>query len=173
MRMCKFYLPWTLPWIIKIKDWEMAPNTKLSITPSFLELQSPDFAWKFIWTVQTNSENKMAAKKQNGHQKTKWPPNNKLSITHSFLELQSQDFVWKFQWTVWTNSEKNGHQKTKWPPNDKTDHNSLNFQSRSSRFCMVVHIDLLHTELQKAWNVTRSWNFHKIFYFTWEFRIQT
>ena len=28
-----------------------APNTKLSITHSFLELQSPDFAWKFIWTV--------------------------------------------------------------------------------------------------------------------------
>ena len=25
-----------------------APNTKLSITRSFLELQSPDFAWKFV-----------------------------------------------------------------------------------------------------------------------------
>ena len=29
-------------------------NTKLSITHSFLELQSPDFAWKFIWKVQIN-----------------------------------------------------------------------------------------------------------------------
>ena len=42
---------------------------KLSITHSFLELQSPDFAWKFVWTVQTNFEknlkNKMAAKSQN------------------------------------------------------------------------------------------------------------
>ena len=28
-----------------------APNTKLSITHSFFELQSPDFAWKFVWTV--------------------------------------------------------------------------------------------------------------------------
>ena len=37
-------------------------NTKLSITHSFLELQSPDCAWKFIWTVQKNSKNKMAAK---------------------------------------------------------------------------------------------------------------
>ena len=38
------------------------PNTKLTITHSFLELQSPDFAWKFVWTVQTNSKTKMAAK---------------------------------------------------------------------------------------------------------------
>ena len=30
--------------------------------------------------------------------------------------------------------------KTKWLPNPKTDHNSLNFQPRSSRFCMVTHI---------------------------------
>ena len=35
----------------------MAPNTKLSITHLFLELQSPDFAWKFVWTVQTNTRN--------------------------------------------------------------------------------------------------------------------
>ena len=27
------------------------PNTKLSITCSVFGLQSPDFAWKFIWTV--------------------------------------------------------------------------------------------------------------------------
>ena len=38
------------------------PNTKLSITHSFLELQSAAFLWKFVWTVRTNSENKMAAK---------------------------------------------------------------------------------------------------------------
>ena len=29
-------------------------NTKLSITQSFFELQTPDFAWKFVWTVQPN-----------------------------------------------------------------------------------------------------------------------
>ena len=33
-----------------------APNTKLSITHSFLELQSPDFAWKFVWTVRKNTK---------------------------------------------------------------------------------------------------------------------
>ena len=45
------------------------PNTKLNITHSFLELQSPGFAWKFVWTVRTNFEdffkNKMAAKSKN------------------------------------------------------------------------------------------------------------
>ena len=60
-----------------------APNTKLSITRSFFELQSPDFAWKLIWTVQTNFEKilkiTMSAKKQNGCQIAK------LSLTHSFL----------------------------------------------------------------------------------------
>ena len=33
--------------------------TKLSITRSFFDLQSPDFAWKFVWTK---------------FWKTKWPP---------------------------------------------------------------------------------------------------
>ena len=32
------------------------PNTKLNITRSFFELQSPDFAWKFIWTDQPNDK---------------------------------------------------------------------------------------------------------------------
>ena len=61
---------------------------KLCITRSFLELQSPNFAWKLVWIVQKISE------KQNGRQITK------LSITRSFLELQSPDFAWKFVWTV-------------------------------------------------------------------------
>merc|ERR1712173_226060 len=30
---------------------------KLSITHSFFELQTPDFAWKFVWKVQTNTIN--------------------------------------------------------------------------------------------------------------------
>ena len=41
--------------------------TKLSITHSFLELQSPDFAWKFVWTK---------------FWKTKWPPKNKMAPNH-------------------------------------------------------------------------------------------
>ena len=41
------------------RDWRrsgMAENTKLSITHSFFELETPDFAWKFVWTVWTNYE---------------------------------------------------------------------------------------------------------------------
>ena len=38
--------------------------------------------------------------------------------------------------------KQNGRQKQN-ACQKKTDHNSLNFQARSSRFCMVVHIDLL------------------------------
>ena len=29
-----------------------------AITHSFFELQTPDFAWKFVWTVPTNYEKK-------------------------------------------------------------------------------------------------------------------
>ena len=65
--------------------------TKLGITHSFLELQSPDFVWKFVWTVRKIFE------KQNARQITK------LSITCSFLEIQSPDFAWKFVWIVQTN----------------------------------------------------------------------
>ena len=31
-------------------------GTKVLITQPFLELQTPDFAWKFIWTVQPNDK---------------------------------------------------------------------------------------------------------------------
>ena len=30
---------------------EVATNMKLSITFSFFEIQTPDVAWEFIWTV--------------------------------------------------------------------------------------------------------------------------
>ena len=33
---------------------EEVPKTKTCITHSFFELQIPDLAWKFLWTVQTN-----------------------------------------------------------------------------------------------------------------------
>ena len=39
---------------------------ELAITQPFFELQTRDFAWKFVWTIPTNYEqkiqNKMAAK---------------------------------------------------------------------------------------------------------------
>ena len=34
------------------------------------------------------------AKKQDGHQKIKWPPKTKLSITQSMFKLEAPDFAW-------------------------------------------------------------------------------
>ena len=34
-----------------------------AITQPFFELQTPDFAWKFVWTVPTNYEKKNCKKK--------------------------------------------------------------------------------------------------------------
>ena len=34
-----------------------ASGGKSAITQPFFELQTPDFAWKFVWTVPTNYEN--------------------------------------------------------------------------------------------------------------------
>ena len=47
-------------------------NTKLSITRSFFELETPDFAWKFVWTVRTKYTHKKY----------------KVLITQPFFELQ-------------------------------------------------------------------------------------
>ena len=37
-------------------------NTKLSITHSFFELQTPDFAWKFVWIFRKNYKSKEVQK---------------------------------------------------------------------------------------------------------------
>ena len=37
-----------------------------AVTQPFFELQTPDFAWKFIWTVQTNFEKKIYQGYQKG-----------------------------------------------------------------------------------------------------------
>ena len=34
-----------------------------AITQPFFKLQTPDFAWKFVWTVPTNYEKKICKKK--------------------------------------------------------------------------------------------------------------
>ena len=43
-----------------------------AITQPFFELQIPDFAWNFIWTVPTNYEKKLKTKRP---PETKWPSN--------------------------------------------------------------------------------------------------
>ena len=120
----------------------MEPNTKLCITRSFLELQSPDFAWQFVWTVWTNSKNKMAtktkmaAKKQNGRQKTKWPSNTsyRVQILHESLYGQSEQ-----------NTKVQNYKKYKSTPNLAI------FWATDSRFCMNVRMDC-----PTKWQSTKS-----------------
>ena len=72
--------------------------TKLSINSSFLELQSPNSARKFVWTVWTNFDkilkNKMAAKKQNGPQITKLSWNEQGRLLSSRVRFFS--IKWEF-----------------------------------------------------------------------------
>ena len=48
-------------------------STKVLITQSFLELQTPDFAWKFIYTVQPNEK----VQKYKKYKSTNRPKNEK------------------------------------------------------------------------------------------------
>ena len=65
-----------------------------AITRSFFELQTPDFAWKFVWIVQINYKSTKVQKVQKKYISTK------VLITQLFFELQTPDFAWKFIWTV-------------------------------------------------------------------------
>ena len=109
---------WSCPlFALLVISWLEARSSICSITRSFLELQSPDFAWKFVWTVQTNTRNLSILA-------TLPRSIAKLIITHSFLELQSPDFAWKFVWTVRTNFEiffekQNGSQIKKYKKHKK------------------------------------------------------
>ena len=40
----------------KLQKYKKYISKKVLITQSFLELQTPDFAWKFIYTVQPNEK---------------------------------------------------------------------------------------------------------------------
>ena len=51
-----------------------------AITQPFFELHTPDFAWKFVWIVQTN------------YKSTKKYVGTKVLITQSFFELQTPNF---------------------------------------------------------------------------------
>merc|ERR1712148_90900 len=73
---------------------EMSSFVPSAITRPFFELQTPDFAWKFVWTVPTNYEKKFVITYIHNY-----------AITQPFFELQTPDFAWKFVWTVPTNYE--------------------------------------------------------------------
>merc|ERR1712105_96018 len=81
-----------------------------AITQPFFELQTPDFAWKFVWTVPTNYK---STKVQKVQKSTKKYISTKVLITQSFLELQTPDFAWKFICTVQPNEKVQKVQKYK------------------------------------------------------------
>ena len=81
-----------------------------AITQPFFELQTPDFAWKFVWIVQKI---------------TKVQEVSKYKSTHNsiILELQTPDFAWKFIWTVQPNEKvqkykTEKYKNTKMPKNE-------------------------------------------------------
>merc|ERR1712105_486213 len=91
-----------------------------AITRSFFELQTPDFAWKFVWTVRKNTRNTRNTINTRKYQKIpKMPEISEISdITRSFFELRTPDFAWKFVWTVRTNT-RNTRKYQKIPENTR------------------------------------------------------
>ena len=49
---------------MKVQKYKKYISTKVLITQSVLELQTPYFAWKFIWTVQPNDKLQKSTKKK-------------------------------------------------------------------------------------------------------------
>ena len=98
---------------------------ELAITQPFFELQTPDFAWKFVWTVPskwTPCKEKLA---WNPCKKIPWTM--ELAINQPFFELDNHDFARKFVWTI----QKNGHpckEKSAWKfmQENSMDHGSWN-----------------------------------------------
>ena len=78
-----------------------------AITQPFFELQTPDFAWKFIWTVLTYYKSTKVQKVQKKY------ISKKVLITLSFLELQTPDFARKFICTVQPNEKVQKYKKYK------------------------------------------------------------
>ena len=78
-----------------------------AITQPFFELQTPDFAWKFVWIDSPNKLQKYKSTKS-----TKKYISTKVLITQSFLELQTPDFAWKFICTVQPNEKVQKYKST-------------------------------------------------------------
>ena len=62
------------------------------------ELQTPDFAWKFIWTIWTKGIH--PKKNLHGTHARKIPWTMEIAITQPFFEPETQDFAWNFVWTI-------------------------------------------------------------------------
>ena len=60
----------------------MAEITKLSITRSFFELETPDLAWKFVWTIRTKYKTYKKFLKSTKVQSTHNSASYRLQILH-------------------------------------------------------------------------------------------
>ena len=114
------------------------PNHKFCHDSLNFQVRSSRFCMVgYIYLRQKIPKTKMATKKQNGRQ------NTKFIITQSIFKLGAPDFAWKFKLTFHILFSKTRQPpKTKWPPKHKIDQNSLNFCARSFRFSMLDHIGL-------------------------------
>merc|ERR1712083_680946 len=106
-----------------------------TITRSFFELQTPDFAWKFVWIVQINYK---STKVQKVQKSTKKYISTKVLITQSFLELQTPDFAWKFICTVQPNEKVQKYKKYKSTKVQNVQKNELKVWT--PHFALVIYI---------------------------------
>merc|ERR1712105_302412 len=61
----------------KLQKYKKYRSTKVLITQPLFELQTPDFAWKFIWTVEPNTKVQKYKKNKSTKYKTKKYKNTK------------------------------------------------------------------------------------------------
>ena len=97
----------------------------------------------------------------------------KLAITRSIFKLEAQNFAYKQILTAYSHSGSK-----KMVVKKQNEENSVNFHARSSRFCMVVHINLPQKNGKKSptkWppkiNLSMTQSIFKLEapYFAWQF----
>ena len=81
---------------------------------------------------------------------------------HGSLYWSSEISFFKTKMAAKKIKNKDGLQETKWPLKHKIYHNSVNFQVRSSIFCMVVYIDLPQKKSKPRWRPKKWAPKHRI-----------
>ena len=109
-----FFMELCMNWNVKstksTKNWTQSFDAPIAlvvpsaITQPYFELQTPDFALKFVWIVQINYKSTKSTKKY---------ISTKVLITQSFLDLQTPDFAWKFICNVQPNEKVQKYKNTK------------------------------------------------------------
>ena len=87
-------------------------NTKLSITRSFFELQTADFAWKFIWDVKPNNKVQKYKKYKTTKQKSTKIQKRKNQYKKAKQSKNTKDQKRKKHKNVKKHKKRKKHQKT-------------------------------------------------------------